>query len=154
MASSNFFGQKFFEIEDEYSDKVTEVHIAAANIMFAVIKSDGDADRMEIARMVEIMRSEYRLNSEEITNLLDLAERAHSDEQELQAFTDRLCKHWSQGERTKLLNNCWSIATADNEIRGGERSMIAHIAGKLELEEEDVTRANHIAEQRLELNTS
>lgn len=142
------------EVRAEASNHDVDLHLIAATLMFAVIRADGDTDHLELAHMVDIMRSRYALSSEEISSLITSARQASIGDQGLEALAQQLCKHWSPKEREQLLNDFWFLATADREIRIDERLVIELIANNLQLEADDITKARYMAEQRLELNIS
>lgn len=134
------------------SQQDVDLHLIAATLMFAVIRADGDTDHLELAHMVDIMRSRYNLNCDEISELISSARLASSNEHGLEKLALKLCQHWTSKERQQLLNDFWALATADQEIRVDERLIIDRIANNLQLEDDDVTKARYKAEQRLELN--
>lgn len=142
------------EVRAEVSNHDVDLHLIAATLMFAVIRADGDTDHLELAHMVDIMRSRYAHSSEEISSLIASARRASVGDHGLEALAQQLCKHWSPKEREQLLNDFWFLATADREIRIDERLVIELIANNLQLEADDITKARYMAEQRLELNIS
>ncbi len=129
-----------------------DIHLAAAVLMFKVVRADGSTDRMELAHMVNILRSQFSLSTDEIENLILTAQRAVDSNVELEKLTQQLCTHLGARERNQLLNDFWLIATADDSIKQGERTLIDKIARNLELEADDITRARYRAEQKLELN--
>jgi len=129
-----------------------DLHLVSALLMFSVIRSDGNTDKIELAHMVDILRSRHALGSDEISNLLSIARTALIDDKAIEDLSKTLCKHWGAKERVQLLNDFWEIAIADEEIQIDERLTIELIANNLELEPDEITRARYHAEQRLELN--
>ncbi len=152
MTFSQAIANKKFELEDQHSKIDVDLQLTAAILMFSVITSDGDTDHLELAHMVDILRSRYALSSEEISSLVASAREASISDHGLELLAQKLCQHWSPKEREQLLNDFWFLATADREIRIDERLVIELIANNLQLEADDITRARYQAEQRLELN--
>lgn len=130
----------------------TDLHLIAATLMFSVIRADGDTDHLELAHMVDILRSRYALGSDEISSLVASARQACISDHGLELLAQQLCHHWGAKKREQLLNDFWFLATADDEIRIDERLVIELIANNLQLDADDITRARYQAEQRLELN--
>jgi uncharacterized tellurite resistance protein B-like protein len=151
MKFSQNIKAKLFEIEDQKTN-YEDLQLVAAILMFAVISADGDLDQLEIAHMVDILRSRHALSSNEISSLLQSAKKATLNDQGIEGLTKVLCQQWNEKERTQLLHDFWDLATADDEIKIDERLMIELIANNLDLEEKEITRARFNAEQRLELN--
>lgn len=152
MTFSQAIQSKKFELEDQRSHNDVDLHLTAAILMFSVIRADGDTDHLELAHMVDILRSRYALSSEEISSLIASARKASISDHGLELLAQKLCHHWGPREREQLLNDFWFLATADREIRIDERLVIELIANNLQLEADDITRARYQAEQRLELN--
>lgn len=153
MKLAQSFNSSFFELEEIKSSK-GDLHLAAATLMFAVIKADGNTDQLEVAHMIDILRSRHALTTDEISDLLQSAKKAIVNDKGIEELTNTLCEEWSNNERTQLLHDFWDLATADREIKIDERLMIELIANNLCLEDNEITRARYNAEQRLELNIS
>lgn len=132
--------------------ETVDVQLAAATLMFNVIESDGETHRMEVAHMIEILKSHFSLSSYEISELFESARERSNTEPELENLTQQLCQALNAKERKQLLNDFWQIATADKKIHSGERQMIDKIANKLGLDAKEIVKARYNAEQRLELN--
>ncbi len=127
-----------------------DLHLSAAILMFAVIRADGDTDSLELAHMINILRSAYSLTNDEISNLVAAVRTSSVDDHGLSLLANKLCQHWSSTERKQLLDDLWLLATADGEIRSSEHQIIELIAHNLDLSTEDIEGASRRAEQRLE----
>jgi len=143
-----------FELEEQTPKQDNDLHLLAASLMFAVIGADGDTDQLELAQMVDILRSRYSLSTEETSDLIRSARKATADDEAVEDLAQKICKYLGSKEREQLLNDFWSLAIADSEIRTDERLVIDRIANNLQLDSDDITRARYQAEQRLELNIS
>ncbi len=152
MMLSEAIENKKIELEEQSSEIGVDLHLTAAILMFAVIKADGDTDHLELAYMVDILRSRYALSSDEISSLISSARSASINDHGLEVLAQKLCHHRGPKEREQLLNDSWFLARADDQIRTDERLTIELIANNLQLEAGDITRARFQAEQRLELN--
>ena len=130
-----------------------DLHLSAAILMFSVIRADGDTDHLELAHMVDILRSRYALTGEEISSLIAAVRSSIVDDHGLGLLAEKLSQHWRQSARKQLLNDLWILATADQKIRLSEIRIINLIAEGLGLSAEDIERAQHKAEQRLELTS-
>jgi len=143
---------KIFEQKHDGSIDDLHIQLAAAVLMFEVIKADGDIDKMEVAEMVDILRTNFALRSDEIRSLLKSARNATDEELNIESFTKRICDSWGARERTRLLKDFWVIALADNQLDPYECETIDKIAHLLKLDEDEITRARYHAEQKIELD--
>ena len=138
------------EVERQRSH--VDLQLNAATLMLSVIRADGDTDDLELAQMVNILRTRYALSGDEISSLIASARQTKIGDRSLELLAEKLCQHWAEKERKKLLIDLWYVATADREIKTNERLVIELIANNLQLESEDIAGARYQAEQRLELN--
>lgn len=150
MTFSQRFNDKIFELEERKSNR-DDLHLIAATLMFAVINADGHTGQLEVAHMIDILRSRHALSIDEISVLLASAKKATVDDLGIETLANTLCEKWGDSERAQLLNDFWGLATADREIKIDERLIIELIANNLCLEADEITRARYNAEQRLEL---
>ncbi|MFT5572087.1 MAG: putative tellurite resistance protein B-like protein [Cryomorphaceae bacterium] len=138
---------KSFEHQDQTCENDMNIKLAAAVLMFEVVKADGDTNTMEVAEIVGILRDQFALQSDEIINLLEAVHKVNKDDFQIETFASKLSRHWGNRKRVKLLNDFWVIALADQE-----RSVIKQLAQLLNLHHEEITRARFHAEQQIELN--
>ena len=143
-----------FELEEQAPKQDNDLHLLAASLMFAVIGADDDTDQLELAQMVDTLRSRYSLSTEETSDLIRSARKATANDDAVEDLAQKICKYLGSKEREQLLNDFWSLVTADSEIRTDERLVIDRIANNLQLDSDEITRARYQAEQRLELNIS
>ncbi|NND81055.1 MAG: TerB family tellurite resistance protein [Gammaproteobacteria bacterium] len=147
-----FMELELFNEEEELTDD--SVQLAASILMFEVGRADGDLDSVEVAEMVDILKNQFGLNSEEVTRLIHSARETSHDDVNLEKYTSLLCEHWGQKERARLLNDFWVLALTDMEIDHHERDLIQRIAELLKLDKDEIDRARIHAEHVLELSTS
>ncbi|RBP48432.1 TerB family tellurite resistance protein [Arenicella xantha] len=133
--------------------KNLDIQTAAAALMIKVMEADGVVDKLELANVIEILRNQFLMTSDEIIPLLDRASAASNQEKSLETLAGKLCRDWGPKERSQLLDDFWLIAISDNDIDFGERAVIDSIARGLGLGANDIQAARTKAEQKLELNT-
>ena len=131
MTFTQTFKSQKIGLQEQLKGDDVDLHLIAAILMFAVVRADGDEDHLELAHMIDILRSRYTLSSQEIAGLVTSARTASMSSYDLRRLTQKLCCHWGARERRHLLNDFWLLATADRDIR---------------------ICARYQAEQRLELN--
>ena len=152
MTFTQTFKSQKIGLQEQLKGDDVDLHLIAAILMFAVVRADGDEDHLELAHMIDILRSRYTLSSQEIAGLVTSARTASMSSYDLRHLTQKLCCHWGARERRHLLNDFWLLATADRDIRMEERVVIKLMADNLQLEDDDIICARYQAEQRLELN--
>lgn len=118
-----------------------DIALAAATLMFEVIKSDSDIHLFENQQMAEQLRKQFDLSCEEIAELVALAEDTSDKSVSLQSFTRQLCDSWNNSQRCELIKDLWLIALADGKIDAHERHVIRKIAALLYLTDRQIALA-------------
>ncbi|NND00634.1 MAG: TerB family tellurite resistance protein [Gammaproteobacteria bacterium] len=131
-----------------------EIQLAAAILMFEVVKVDGRVDRAEMTAVIDNLRRRFSLEGEEIGRLLEMVSDSGELHLDLESFAHKLCEKWGQDARLRLLADFWVIAVADKVIDDRERKLIERIAMLLNLTQEEIHRAGYQAKHWLEFNTT
>lgn len=141
-----------FEISADASSTEIDIQLATAVLLFEVVKSDGHVDRVEVTRVIEILRERFSLSGEQVGRLLEMISDDGS-QAPLQTLTDKIREHWGFAERLLLLENFWVIAIADKIIDQRETKLINELARLLNLDDNEISAARQQARKRLELGT-
>jgi len=126
-----------------------ELKLAAATLMFEVIRSDGRIDKVELIYMDEILRREFKLSEEELDELSKQAKATAHEATSLHGFTREICDSWGNTKRAKLLEYLWMLALADDRIDPHERHLVRKVAGLLYLNESQIVQARELAKRQL-----
>lgn len=126
-----------------------DIALAAATLMFEVIKSDSDIHLFETQQMGKLLRQQFGLSEEEMNDLVSLAENTSNEAISLQQFTRQLCDSWSNTQRCELVEDLWSIALIDGKIDAHERHVIRKISALLYLTDTQIAHAKEVAKSKL-----
>jgi uncharacterized tellurite resistance protein B-like protein len=135
------------KVKKEPSDQ--DLKLAAATLMFEVIRSDGTIDQIELVSMGKILSREFNLNQQELDELFTLAEDSANQAISLQGFTRDICDNWGNTKRMKLLEYLWMLALADERIDPHERHLVRKVGGLLYLNDSEVAQSREQARQKL-----
>ena len=144
--------KKRFDLSNHKTDQDVDLNMAAAAIMFAVIAADDDVDHLELAHLIDLLRSRRGLSDDEIVDIMGAARRAIDNEHEIDSFLLILRQNMDEKDRTQLLDDLWDLALTDQAIHINEQSTIDQFAKALGLDRESVTKTQDMAEQKLEIN--
>ena len=146
----------FQSIKDLFSANVVnnepgkkQLEIAAATLMFELIRSDGNIDDSEIASFEQILKTQFALNQEELTLLTQQAQQSSEQAISLHNFTREICEQWDNEQRLKLLEHLWTLAFADDHIDRHERHLIRKVAGLLYLNDKQIIIAKENAKNQI-----
>jgi len=129
-----------------------ELKLAAATLMFEMIRSDGQVDRVELDQMGALLQREFKLGEEELAQLFKQAEDTAQNAISLQGFTREICDNWGNEKRLKLLEYLWMLALADERVDPHERHLVRKVAGLLYLNDAEINQSRERAKQQLSVN--
>jgi len=129
-----------------------ELKLAAATLMFEVIRSDGKVDEVELNYMGELLQREFNLGEDELAELFKQAEDTAHQATSLQGFTREICENWGNNKRLKLLEYLWILALSDDRIDPHERHLVRKVAGLLYLNESEIVQSREMAKHQLGVN--
>lgn len=144
-ALKTLFNQK----PEQRSPTEQDLKLAAASLMFEVIRSDGRVDQVELTHMASILRREFKLDEDELEELFKSAKETVNEAISLHGFTREICDTWGKSKREKLLEYLWMLALADEQIDPHERHLVRKVAGLLYLNETQVQKARHAARLKM-----
>lgn len=126
-----------------------ELKLAAATLMFEVVRSDGRIDKTELIAMGEVLRQQFKFSEEDIATMIELAKSTSDDATSLQGFTREICENWGNAKRMSLVEHLWVIALADKNIDAHERHTVRKVAALLYLNEGQIVQAKENAKAML-----
>ncbi len=126
-----------------------DVELAAASLMFELIKSDGQVDPVEMEKLAEILKSKFNLDSQSIEELVQQAQKSVDEAISLHGFTRKICETWNNEQRVMLLESLWMLALADQRIDAHERHLVRKVAGLLYLTDRQINLAKESAISRM-----
>ena len=124
-----------------------QLQVAAATLMFELIRSDGEIDSKELESFDRILKDEFSLDENERSLLKEQAQDSAEQAISLQGFTREICEQWDNEQRLKMLEYLWILAFADNHIDSHERHLVRKIAGLLYLNDKEIILAKENAKK-------
>lgn len=134
---------------DNSSPKEDDVKLAAATLMFELIRSDGQIDEAEIQQMRDVLSAHFKLANDDLEALIDNAKSSAQQAISLQGFTRKICDSWDNEQRVQLLEYLWQLALADQHIDTHERHLVRKVAGLLYLTDRQINTARENAKRQL-----
>lgn len=141
----DYFSNKVMKTKSDGQPSDEDIKLAAASLMFEVIRCDGQIDSAELGTMTDILRRQFAMADDDIKEMLAVA-RAHSSQATcLHQFTRDICKAWDNTQRVRLVEHLWLIALADERIDTHERHLVRKVAGLLYLSERQIAQSRESA---------
>ena len=129
-----------------------DLKLAAATLMYEMIRSDGDVDDVELQHMRDLLKKEFDLEPESILKLTEDAQQSANDAISLQKFTREICENWNNPKRVKMIEYLWTIALADEHIDSHEHHLVRKLAGLLYVTDKEIQTAKARAIEALGLS--
>lgn len=117
------------------------VQIATTALFLELAKSDNEFSKDERTLLIKIIKDMFKLNEEEVHELLDLAEERIIKSVSLYEFTDIINNHFNEDEKFELVKNLWKLIYADNVLNKYEEHLIRIISNNLKLSHRDMIAA-------------
>ncbi len=122
-----------------------DLKLAAATLMYEMVRSDGSVDPMELKHMQNLLKNEFNLEADVLAELFEAAEASAQEAISLQGFTREICENWDNPKRVKMIEYLWTIALADDHIDPHERHLVRKVAGLLYVNEAQIQSAKATA---------
>jgi uncharacterized tellurite resistance protein B-like protein len=113
------------------------LRLAAAALLFEVVRADGTAKDEELTIMRAAVQSTFGLARDEADELVHLAEKASRDAASLYEFTSLVDRELPFDEKKRLVELLWLVAFADAEKDAQEEHIVRRVAALLHVPHPD-----------------
>jgi len=138
----------FFEkkISTDASDDVYHrLKLATAALLVEIMCLDQRVLEKERQAVRRILRDKFSLTEDESRELYDLARQEAEDAVDYHEFTRLIARECSLEEKTRIVENLWTIAYADSHLDALEEHVIRRIADLIYLPHREFIKAKHRA---------
>ena len=126
-----------------------KLQVATAALLVEIAEADGDFSDDERKRIIDLMKAEFNLDDECVTELLDLSEQKVKDSISVYEFTSVINESFNQQEKLDLIKNLWRIIYQDGKLDSHEDRLIKIIGSTMNLEHRDVIGAKLFVKQEM-----
>ncbi len=134
------------EIKEEKIDREHLLQVSTATLLLEVVRADFEVQESEIKKLHELLRQQFRLNSEELEQIVAEAQDKADHLVSLQHITRQLNEQFSEVEKTRVIEMMWEIVFADGNLDHYEEHLIRQVAELLYLPHSVFIQARHKAE--------
>jgi uncharacterized tellurite resistance protein B-like protein len=137
--------KKFFERalmpDPQSDDKTPGIQYATAALLIEMARADFDADDLERALIMAMLRDTFDLDEDLLAELVRLAETGAEEAVDVYQFTQLVNEHYSFDDKTQLIRNLWRVAYADGRLDRYEEQFLRKVAGLLHIPHADFIKA-------------
>ena len=123
--------------------------LAATALLIELCRADNSVDAVEIAEVISIAQSTFKLSEQAAEKLLEDAQQKNNEATSLFEFTEIINNYFDKAAKYQLIKNIWQVAYADKKIDQHEDHLIRKVADLIYVGHSDFIRAKHeiLAEQ-------
>ncbi len=118
-----------------------DLHRAAAALLLEVARTDGTVSEQESRRLIQAVETHWKLDHQEMEDILDELESHVDQATDLFEFTRPLRDHWGPEPRVTLIEQMWAMAAADGRADPHEEHLIRRVSDLLYVSHGDFIRA-------------
>lgn len=146
----NFFKKIFQtgESEDPTIDDKTSTKACIA-LLLETSMADEILDESELMALKNTLQKDFKINEDEIDELIDLAKENVEDSTSLYEFTRDINDNFDTAERVKLIESMWKIAYADGNIDKYEEHIIRKVSNLIYVAHSDFIKAKLSAKEQI-----
>ncbi len=121
---------------------------ALAILLIEVARSDDRLAGSEESVIERALARRFGLRRDEVVRLIEAADERALQATDLFHFTQVMVENFSEAERIGVVEMLWEVAYADDELTGGEDSMIRRVAGLIYVSDRDRGEAKRRVRER------
>lgn len=119
------------------------LHLASAVLLFEVARSDHQLDQVELDRLRLELHRNWKLDDDELRELLEMAEKEAHENASLYAQVEIINARFSAERKFELVKGLWNVAFADGRVHHYEEHLIRRLADLLHVPHREFIRAKH-----------
>lgn len=129
-------------------DREHALRLAAAALMFEIVRADASVDESERTVMRAALQSTFGLSTEETGELVELAEAESKGAASLYEFTSLVDAGLDASQKKRIVELLWLVTFADGHKDAHEEHLVRRIAGLLHVPHPDFIDAKQRARER------
>ena len=126
-------------------EREAALRLATAVLMIDVARVDHEFDEKEFDRILELVRTHFKLDPEDAAQLVVAATERAEEAVSAYEFTQLLHEHLAEDEKARIVALLWQIAYADGRLDKYEDAFVLKISDLLYVSRGRVMRLKHDA---------
>lgn len=140
-----FFNKYLAENTEKVVPLEHRLQLACAALMVEMVHVDDHFSDKEEIKLKLLLKQRFKLNTEELTSLIDLAHDKKHEATDYHEFTSLLNEHYSQQQKIKLVEDLWLLAYADQQLDKFEEHLLRRLADLLHVPHQAFIKTKHKA---------
>ena len=119
------------------------LQLATAALLFEMLRADDDEHPDERHALEQALQKCFALSESETRQLSQLADREAAESVSLHQFTGLINRHFSPGEKIRVVEMLWQVAYADGSLDRYEEALVRKIAELIYVPHREFMQAKH-----------
>jgi uncharacterized tellurite resistance protein B-like protein len=111
-----------------------DIRLAACALLLELAHADDEFTDDERQHLESAVRRQFGLGAQEAEKLLELAQRAREEAEDLWQFTNLIAENYSTGQKMVLAEIMWGLVYSDGDLAAKEDYLMRKICNLLRLE--------------------
>ncbi len=113
---------------EKSEDTALRIQIATAVILLEVAHADDDFSMEEQNLIIDILREEFKLNEEEVAELMEVSDQKRRGTVDLWQFTRIINDTFDDTEKSRIIDFIWRVIFADGRLDKYEDHIVHKLA--------------------------
>ena len=137
----DFFEQHLVAKEEVQTQTATPMQLCTAALLIEVSRADHSIDQRETDTLINTLKAQFKLNDNDLNELVTLAEEESNEAIDLYQFTRLANEHYNYAEKIELVEDMWRIAFADGNVDKYEDYVIRKVSELMYVPHSDFIKA-------------
>ncbi|MBU1095556.1 MAG: TerB family tellurite resistance protein [Bacteroidetes bacterium] len=124
--------------EKSGEDSEKKLQIATCALFIELAHSDDEFSKEEKELIISLIQKEFGLDTEEMGELMILADEKMKKNISLYEYTDIINRYFDKNEKYKILKNLWKLVLIDGKLDVHEEYFIRKVSSNLNMEHKDL----------------
>jgi uncharacterized tellurite resistance protein B-like protein len=139
--------KKFFGMEpnngrvQKTKNQVHDIRVASCALLLEMANIDGEFSEAEKENIINILKSEYGMDEEDVLALINDARKEIEESIDLWQFTSLINKNYSLDEKIRIIETIWMVIYADGRLEKHEDYLVHNLANLLRLDHKQLIDA-------------
>ncbi|HFD12303.1 MAG TPA: TerB family tellurite resistance protein [Crenotrichaceae bacterium] len=125
------FFDEHLKISDPEQSSAENLRVACAALFLEMMMMDEVVESKEQKEILELLRNNFSLTTEQATALIDVAEQQRQQAVDYYRFIALINKEYTQQQKVELVESLWKIAFVDGVLDENEEYLVRKIANLL-----------------------
>lgn len=142
-----FQGETSLAVDSSGTASDQDVRIATGVLLLEISGSDQDYAPEEVQAIFRTMKTQFKMEEDEVMDLLEIADAAREEKGKIDEFVKSINDNFTSEQKQLVLAMVWKVVIADGQVDKFEKRFAAQLRARLQLTDEQAELAHAMAER-------